>query len=85
MQESLILFDSLVNARWFANSATILFLNKVDLFKQRLFVSPNTKHFPDYAGDPTDYNSARAYFQRRFTRLNRFASKEGASVLLRSS
>jgi len=29
MQESLILFDSLVNARWFANSATILFLNKV--------------------------------------------------------
>lgn len=28
MRESLILFDSLVNARWFAKSATILFLNK---------------------------------------------------------
>jgi len=55
-------------------------VDQTDLFKQRLFVSPITKHFPDYAGDATDYNAARAYFQRRFTKLNRSPSKEGASV-----
>lgn len=60
-------------------------VDQTDLFKQRLFVSPLTKHFPDYAGDATDYNAARAYFQRRFTKLNRSPSKEGASVQTRPS
>lgn len=80
MTEALILFDSLVNARWFASSATLLFLNKTDVFKQRLVRSPLTRYFPDYDGDPADYNAARAYFQKRFARLNRSPSKEGRSA-----
>jgi hypothetical protein len=32
MQEALMLFDSICNSRWFAQTAMILFLNKQDVF-----------------------------------------------------
>jgi len=71
-----MLFESICNARWFVTSSMILFLNKVDLFKEKILVSPIRKHFPDYDGDATDYNAARSFFQKRFVRLNRSKSKE---------
>lgn len=40
MMESLLLFDSVVNSRWFMRTSIILFLNKVDIFKQKLGRSP---------------------------------------------
>ncbi len=36
MQESLILFDSVINSRWFLRTSIILFLNKIDVFKSKL-------------------------------------------------
>jgi len=36
MQESLELFGEIVNAKWFRQTSIILFLNKNDIFKQRL-------------------------------------------------
>src|SRR4051794_27105646 len=50
MMESLVLFDSVVNSRWFMRTSIILFLNKVDLFKQKLSRSPLSNYFPDYSG-----------------------------------
>jgi guanine nucleotide-binding protein G(i) subunit alpha len=50
MQESLTLFDSICNSRWFVKTSMILFLNKIDLFKQKLVKSPIGKYFPDYTG-----------------------------------
>lgn len=32
MQESLVLFDSICNSRWFVRTSIILFLNKVRLY-----------------------------------------------------
>ncbi|ORY41191.1 guanine nucleotide-binding protein alpha-2 subunit [Leucosporidium creatinivorum] len=76
MQEALMLFDSICNSQWFVQTSIILFLNKVDIFKERILVSSIKSYFPDYTGDDTDYNAAREYFKARFTRLNRSQSKE---------
>ncbi|KAI9150927.1 guanine nucleotide-binding protein subunit alpha [Blastocladiella emersonii ATCC 22665] len=78
MQEALALFDSICNSRWFAHTSMILFLNKIDLFKEKLLSqrSPLARHFPDYAGPEGDYDASCEYFYQRFTALNRTASKQ---------
>ncbi|KAG0659428.1 hypothetical protein C6P46_005207 [Rhodotorula mucilaginosa] len=76
MQEALMLFDSICNSRWFAQTAMILFLNKQDVFTARVPVSSITSHFPDYEGDPHDPIAGQEYFRARFLRLNRSTSKE---------
>lgn len=36
MAESLVLFDSVINSRWFLRTSIILVLNKIDVFKNKL-------------------------------------------------
>lgn len=50
MQESLVLFESVINSRWFLRTSVILFLNKIDLFKQKLPKVPLVQYFPEYTG-----------------------------------
>jgi len=59
MQESLKLFDSICNNKWFTDTSIILFLNKKDLFEEKIKKSPLTICFPEYAGT---FN--RVYFNR---------------------
>ncbi|EFX04721.1 guanine nucleotide-binding protein alpha-3 subunit [Grosmannia clavigera kw1407] len=70
MMESLLLFDSVVNSRWFMRTSIILFLNKVDIFKQKLARSPLGNYFPDYSGG-NDVNKAAKYLLWRFNQVNR--------------
>ncbi|KAI5842853.1 guanine nucleotide binding protein, alpha subunit [Tricharina praecox] len=70
MMESLVLFDSVVNSRWFVRTSIILFLNKVDLFKVKLARSPLSNYFPDYSGG-NDVNRAAKYLLWRFNQVNR--------------
>ncbi|PGH17576.1 guanine nucleotide-binding protein alpha-3 subunit [Polytolypa hystricis UAMH7299] len=70
MMESLVLFDSVVNSRWFMRTSIILFLNKVDLFRQKLARSPLSNYFPDYSGG-NDVNRAAKYLLWRFNQVNR--------------
>ena len=50
MQESLKLFDSICNNKWFGDTSIILFLNKKDLFEEKILRSALTICFPEYAG-----------------------------------
>ncbi|KAI8384610.1 G protein alpha subunit [Radiomyces spectabilis] len=75
MQEALTLFDSICNSRWFEKTSTILFLNKTDIFKQKLLHSPLANYFPDYKGTDT-YDEASHYIMLRFTSLNSSADKQ---------
>jgi hypothetical protein len=50
MQESLKLFDSICNNKWFTDTSIILFLNKKDLFEEKIRKSPLTICFAEYAG-----------------------------------
>mmetsp|Transcript_5731 Transcript_5731/g.6867 ORF Transcript_5731/g.6867 Transcript_5731/m.6867 type:complete len:443 (+) Transcript_5731:4843-6171(+) len=70
MHESIILFDSLCNSKWFLNTPFILFLNKIDLFESKLSKSPLRKYFPDYTGKATDLDEAVKFFERIFLNLN---------------
>ncbi|CAG8542628.1 1240_t:CDS:2 [Diversispora eburnea] len=65
MQEALMLFDSICNSQWFVNTSMILFLNKIDIFREKIKVSSIRKYFPDYSEiyshftDATDTNLLR--------------------------
>ena len=50
MHESMRLFDSICNNKWFTNTSIILFLNKKDLFAEKIRASPLTVCFPDFTG-----------------------------------
>jgi guanine nucleotide-binding protein G(i) subunit alpha len=56
MQEALTLFDSICNSRWFVRTSIILFLNKIDRFKEKLPVSPMKNYFPDYEGTGSSFD-----------------------------
>lgn len=71
MYEAIMLFDSLVNSKWFANTPFILFLNKVDLLKDKVRKSPVRKYFPDYEGKSNDAEDALKYFEKLFLSLNK--------------
>jgi guanine nucleotide-binding protein subunit alpha len=70
MTESLVLFDSVINSRWFVRTSIILFLNKIDIFKAKLPKVPLGDWFPDYQGG-ADANKAAKYILYRFTQVNR--------------
>ncbi|ORX49789.1 guanine nucleotide-binding protein subunit alpha [Hesseltinella vesiculosa] len=69
MKEALQLFDSVCNSRWFAKTSTILFLNKTDIFRQKLLTSPLSEEFPDFQGG-TDEAAARDFIMKEFATLN---------------
>ncbi|KAK0720827.1 guanine nucleotide binding protein, alpha subunit [Lasiosphaeris hirsuta] len=77
MNEALMLWESIANSHWFTKSALILFLNKMDLFKEKLPKSPITNHgFTDYHGPADDWKQASKYFMDKFRALNRNPDKE---------
>ncbi|PPQ86211.1 hypothetical protein CVT25_006891 [Psilocybe cyanescens] len=70
MQESLVLFESVINSRWFLRTSIILFLNKIDVFKNKLPKVPLERYFSEYAGGP-DINKAAKYILWKFMQANR--------------
>ncbi|EDV21413.1 uncharacterized protein TRIADDRAFT_50796 [Trichoplax adhaerens] len=70
MVESMRLFDSICNNQFFEETSIILFLNKKDLFQQKIAVSPLTLCFPEYSG-ANNYQEASSYIQTVFEDLNR--------------
>ena len=50
MEESLALFHVILRAEYFRNASVILFLNKTDLFADRLVGKPLRYTCPDYQG-----------------------------------
>ncbi|KAI8388235.1 guanine nucleotide-binding protein subunit alpha [Radiomyces spectabilis] len=75
MQEALTLFDSICNSRWFVKTSIILFLNKIDIFKEKLLKHPLKDSFSDFNG-PENYDAASDYILNRFVSLNQSDSKQ---------
>ena len=78
MHEALMLFESISNSKYFEKSALILFLNKIDLFREKIAggMSPINKVFPDYTGKPTDIEAGQEFFAQKFKNLVRDPTKE---------
>jgi guanine nucleotide-binding protein G(i) subunit alpha len=64
------LFESICNNKWFTETSIILFLNKKDLFREKIKVSPLTICFPEYAGSNT-FEEASQYIEAKFEELNK--------------
>ncbi|KAJ7855684.1 heterotrimeric G protein alpha subunit [Mycena leptocephala] len=70
MRESLYLFESIINSRWFSRTSVILFLTKIDVFKKKLPRIPLGRYFPEYAGG-NDLQKAAKYILWKFMQENR--------------
>ncbi|XP_063052186.1 guanine nucleotide-binding protein G(i) subunit alpha-1-like [Engraulis encrasicolus] len=70
MHESMKLFDSICNNKWFTDTSIILFLNKKDLFENKIKKSPLTICFPEYKGGNT-YDEAGGFILNQFEELNK--------------
>lgn len=71
MHESIMLFDTLLNSRWFSDTPFILFLNKIDLFEEKVARSPIRQFFPGYQGRIGDVEAGLKYFEQIFLSMNR--------------
>ena len=78
MHEALMLFESIANSKYFEKSALILFLNKMDLFREKIQSgkAPIKEHFPDYYGDERDVEAGQEFFAQKFKNLVRDPAKE---------
>jgi len=74
MHEALDLFDEICNSRYFKKTAMILFLNKRDLFYEKIQQVPLTVCFPDYR-DINDYEHGAAYIEAQFLARNKQPKK----------
>lgn len=74
MHESLKLFDSIANNRWFENTSIILFLNKTDLFEKKITKVPLQVCFPEYPG-PNVFEPACKFIQQVFQNLSKNPDK----------
>jgi len=69
MRESLEIFGEHVNSHWFENTAFILFLNKNDVFENKIKRVPITVCFKEYTG-PQEYQPSLNYIRDQFEALN---------------
>ncbi|KAL0569347.1 guanine nucleotide-binding protein subunit alpha [Marasmius crinis-equi] len=83
MQESLTLFESICNSRWFAESRIVLAFNKLDALERRLRRSPLEIYFPDYKGG-TEVKSACEHLKQRFLSTNKQPNKAIAVSFINS-
>ena len=72
MRESLKLFESICNNPFFSKTSMILFLNKKDLFEEKITKSPLSICFPEYTGE-NEYNQAAEYVREQFEKQNKHA------------
>jgi hypothetical protein len=75
MRESLNLFNDVINNRWFINTPIILFLNKKDLFAEKIRRVNLDVCFKGYRGKQ-DYAEAVDYIRTRFVGCNKSKSPE---------
>lgn len=75
MQDAMAIWDSICHSQWFKTTSIILFLNKLDLFTEKILQSDIKAVFPDYDGKPKDVMEGREYFRKRFLRLAQKSSR----------
>jgi len=75
MVEALNLFDEICNSKWFRETAMILFLNKRDIFAEKIQKVSLSVCFPDYQGDDT-YDAGIDFLMETFESKNKNPDKQ---------
>jgi len=78
MTEAIDLFNEMCNHKYFSSTAMILFLNKRDLFEDKIkrIDIKSVEHFQDYSGKPNDYDDGIEYFLNKFLAVNKTPTKD---------
>jgi hypothetical protein len=74
LDESLKLFEQIVNNKYFKQTDIFIFYNKDDLFREKVPVQEFAKFHPEYKGANT-IEAVRAHITTRFESLNKTSSK----------
>ena len=69
MHESLKLFNTVCTIKWFLESDFVLFLNKKDVFDEKISYSPLTQCFPGYEGEDDKFHALN-YVWEKFSKEN---------------
>lgn len=69
MHESMKLFKEICNTKWFVNTSMILFLNKKDLFAEKIQKTDLKVCFPEYTGGH-DFEAASSFIRETFLAQN---------------
>lgn len=75
MREALSLFSEICNSKFFAETSMMLFLNKRDLFEEKIKTSDLSVCFPEYKGG-SDYEKAKDYLKDQFMMVNQNPGKQ---------
>lgn len=67
--------DKFTLTRFLTPPLQILFLNKIDIFREKLPVSPISEYFPDYRGGDNNYDAACSFLLDKFVSLNQNLDK----------
>ncbi|KAJ3244243.1 Guanine nucleotide-binding protein G(k) subunit alpha [Chytriomyces hyalinus] len=71
VQDSLILFGTICNHPLFKKTALILFMNKIDIFKEKLKRSQISSYFPEFEGCNT-YHDGCEFFVKIFLDITKY-------------
>jgi GTPase SAR1 family protein len=74
MHESLVLFKSICNSPWFIDTPVIIFLNKRDIFQEKIRNVDLKVCFPEYDGG-LNFDAAKDFIRSRFLGMNENAKK----------
>eukprot|EP00298_Acanthocystis_sp_HF-20_P011584 c19463_g1_i5.p1 GENE.c19463_g1_i5~~c19463_g1_i5.p1 ORF type:complete len:345 (+),score=82.21 c19463_g1_i5:6-1040(+) len=74
MKEALGLFEYICDSRWFRETHIILFLNKTDLFQQKLSTVKLSQYFPEYEGE-NDPAKCAEFIAKKFEALNKLEAR----------
>ncbi|TNN59460.1 Guanine nucleotide-binding protein G(q) subunit alpha [Liparis tanakae] len=75
MEESMALFRTIINYKWFVSSSVMLFLNKIDLLEEKITHSHLVDYFPEYDGPQQDIKAVKDFILDMFVSLNPNAKK----------
>jgi len=70
LSESIELFAAIQNYSWLDHTTFILFMNKVDVFQEKIQNSNIGDFFPDYTGFPKDAETGKAFIRKKFLERN---------------
>jgi len=65
LEESLRLFNEMTASQFFKPASWILFLNKSDLFKDKILKFPISHYFPDCKASPQNYDQSVDYLKKK--------------------
>ncbi|KAK4334913.1 hypothetical protein RTBOTA2_003665 [Rhodotorula toruloides] len=68
ISEATTLWQSIANSKWFAMASIILFLNKIDIYRQKLELYKLSEYIPEYTG-PNTYEATTRFLAHRFSEL----------------